>query len=253
MVLNPPSYADIRLITGEQRSGKSNTCVAYPIDDYYANMTQIVNLETGEALKAQAIDEDCEYELAKKSIFPDKLKFCRIWDSESKRSKIVRIPKNFVVLSPVKIFANFHLYGLKYAFITLEDIIQYLNSDMLVDCWVLSDESVMSDARNSMSNAGFIMATFAATIGKRNIHFLQNAQYNGMVDKRIRVFATTTISCTYEERTREITCEVKHRSDPLKTFTYYAPLYWPFFDTTERVKVPEKKLARALASIQSTQ
>lgn len=249
MVINPPSYADIRLITGDQRSGKSNTSVAYPIDDYHDKLNKLVS-PTGEFIQARAIDEDDEYQLSKMGIFPDKLKYCRIMDGQ--RSKLICIPKGYLVLSPVKIFSNFHLFGVKFCFITLEDIIQYLNSDLLVECWVLSDESVMGDARNSMSNANFIFNTFTATIGKRNIHFIQNAQYNGMVDRRIRMFATTKINCVYNPDTKEITCDIKFRGEPTKSVTYYAPKYWPYFDTTERVKVPEKKLQKALSSISST-
>lgn len=248
MVSSPPSYADIRLITGEQRSGKSNSMVAYPVEDYYENMDKLVS-PSGEFIPAKSIDDDDEYQLKKAGIFPDNLSYCRVFDDIAKRSKLIKIPPGYLVMSPIKIFANFHLFGVKFAYITLEDIIVYINSDLLRDGWVLSDESVMSDSRNSMTSAGKIMSTFTSTIGKRNIHFLQTAQLNGMVDRRIRAFATTRINCSYDEHSRMVTCDSKFRSDPVNSFSYFAPKYWRFFDTQELIKVPEKKLASAYSTI----
>ena len=245
-IFAPATEADIRLLLGDQRSGKSNSMVAFAKDDYYDQLTGIMS-PSGGILKAKSLTTDDKKLLERKDIHPNVFKYVRVFNG--KESKITKIPIGWTVESPVRIFANFHLYGLRYCYITLADIIQYLNSDVFHNAWILSDESVMTDARNSMTNAGIIIATLGATVGKRNIHFCQSAQYNEMVERRFRLFATTRVLCSYEPKTKMITLDIKKRGANNRSVSYYAPIYWRNFDTNELIKVPEKKLARALESV----
>lgn len=242
----PASYADIRLILGDQRSGKSNTMVGFSKDDYYGQLTGIIS-PTGEELKARCIDKKDKDVLRRCGLNPNIFRYVRVFNGEE--SKITKVPEGWRVVSPVRIFANFHIYGMRYVFITLADIIQYLNSDLFFNAWILSDESVMTDARNSMTNAGIIIATLGATVGKRNIHFCQTAQYNEMVERRFRLFATIRILCNYNPKTKMVDLDIKRKNEPARSVSYYAPLYWKNFDTNEVVKVPERKLAKALESV----
>lgn len=244
----PPPYADVRLILGDQRSGKSCTGVAYAKDDYYDQLVGLVS-PAGQVLKAKSLDVGDKEYLEECGIFPDVFKYVRAFTADAKKSKIIAIPQGWTVLSPVRIFANFHMFGLKYAFITLADMLQYVNSDLFINAWLLSDESAFTDPRNSMTGVGKIIAFFGATVGKRNIHFCQMTQYNNMIEVRFRQFATTRVLCTYEERTKMITVEINERGKPRRSASYYAPRYWANFDTTERQKVSELQIARAMETI----
>jgi len=244
----PPSYAHISLILGEQRSGKSTTSTALPIDDYHLKMDKLIS-PNGEFVKAKCIDKNDKQELRRCGIVPNIFNYVRVFSDDEKQSKIIKKPKDWLVGSPIRIFSNYHLFGVKYVYITIVDIIQYMNSDLFVNSWVLSDESAMVDTRNNMTTEGKQVAQFLATIGKQNIHFVQNAQLNGMVEVRLRAFATTHIICSYDERTCLITCDIKERGKNPYSYSYDGRIYRRFFDTTERQKVSEKKLAKALANV----
>lgn len=245
---DPPPYADVRLILGDQRSGKSCTGVAYAKDDYYEQLVGLL-APNGQVVKARTLDDGDKEYLEECDIFPDVFRYVRAFTPDSKKSKIIAIPQGWTVLSPVRIFANFHTFGLRGVFISLTDMLQYVNSDLFVNAWLLSDESAFTDPRNSMTGVGKIISFFGATVGKRNIHFCQMTQYNNMIEVRFRQFATTRVLCTYEERTKMITVEINTRGKPRQSTSYYGPRYWMNFDTSERQKVSEIQIARAMQTI----
>lgn len=249
---NPNTYADVRLNTGEQGSGKTTNLVAFSVGDTYSKLTGF-KTPNGTIIKARSLDDKDKAYLKSCHIIPNKLFYARIFSEDVKQSKLIKIPNDWLVISPVRIFANFTLYGIRYVPISLMDIIENMNEPMFNDSWILSDESVMTDARNSMDALGKLGATFGATLRKRNTHFCLSAQYNEMVERRFRLFATTRITCSYDEDTRYITCEIKKRGEPEFTTDYYAPQYWKFFDTRELVKVPQYKIDRALSRIYKTE
>ncbi len=242
----PPDYADIRLFTGEQRQGKSNSMVALAVDDYFSHLN---GLESPDGLRmvAAPLNKDDRLELRRQGIFPNRLKYCRIFSEDGNKAKIIRIPPNFITLSPVHIFANFHVFGLKYAYITIIDIVKYMNTELFNDAWILSDESAMTDNRNSMTQTGKLIAQFGATIGKRNAKFCLAAQFNGMTEIRFRAFATTTVLCNFDKATKLITCEIKKKGEPSYSMDYYAPNYWRFFKTQELIAQPQHVIDRALS------
>ena len=156
------------------------------------------------------------------------------------------VPEGYEIVSPIKIFANYHLYGVKYAYTTLTRIIEYLNSDVITEGWMLVDESYMTDARNSMTNVGKIIAMFGASIRKRKLHFVLMSQFESQLEKRYRAYATTRVLCQYNEKTKIITLDIKEKGLRKKTVSYYAPQYWRYYKTDEIIQIPESKVARAL-------
>lgn len=244
----PPTYADVRIILGEQRSGKSTVLVAFPVGDYFDKLTAII-APNGLRLKAKSVSKSVnpsDYTTLKRAgIYPNKFKYVRVFSDDEKQSKLITIPKGYFVDSPVHIFANFTLYGIHYAYISLEDVIRNMNTPLFNDAWILSDESAMTDARNSMDKAGKLMAQFGATAGKRNAHFCIAAQYLEMIERRFRLFATTTIECQYDEDTQYVSIDVVKRGEKFST-DFYQPLYRKFYKTQELIAVPQYKQARAL-------
>lgn len=247
----PPTYADVRIATGDQRSGKSNTITALSIGDYYTKLDGIIS-PSGQIIKAKSIDKSVnpnDYNLLKKcGLSPNKLKYVRVYSPDGKQSKLIKIPQGYLVKSPVHIFANYHLFGVRFSYISIDDVVQNMNTELFNDAWILSDESAMTDARNSMDKAGKLMAQFGATIGKRNAKFCLAAQYNEMAERRFRLFATTRITCSFDEETKFITLDIKKKGEPAYTIDYYAPLYWKFFKTQEIIAVPQHKIDRALGN-----
>ena len=245
-MVQPASYADIRLITGEQRSGKSTTGAAFAIDDYYKQLDGLVSAN-GEKVKAQSLSQEDKEYLRRNGINPNILKYVRI--SSGSQSKLIKIPNGFTVSSPVKIFANFHLFGICYSYISLAELFQYVNTDLFSNAWILSDESVMTDARNSMEVGGKLAAQFGATIGKRNSHMCIMSQYTEMIERRYRLFHTMKVLCTYDPETKLVTCDVKERNQPSYSYDYWQPMYRPYFNTNELIPIPQDKIDKALAKI----
>ncbi len=245
----PPDYADIRLITGEQGGGKSTTSVALPIGVYHDNLTGL-RFTSGEVVKALPLTQADKALLQKAKLSsPYKLRYARVVSPDGAETKLVKIPPECMRLSATRIFANFTLYGVEYVPIHAADIIEYMNTDLFQDAWILLDESVDTDSRNSMDSVGKLMAIFGATIRKRCAHLLLSLQYKRMIEHRFRLFATTTIICSYDEITQYITVDIKRRSEPAFSTSYWQPTYRPFFDTHEIVKAPQYKIDNALAKI----
>jgi hypothetical protein len=248
---NPHTYADFKLATGDQGSGKSCTIVGYAVGDYYTQMTGIVN-QNGEFIKAKCIDQRDRVILKQSGLTPSKFKYLRILDDNGK-SNLIEKPKGWMVTSLVKIFANFHLYGIEYAYISLADIIQYINTPLFENSWILSDESVMNDARNSMEAAGKLAASFGATIRKRSAHYCIAAQYSEMVERRFRLFQTTRISCTFDADTQYVNLTIKEPKQPEYDTDFWAPQYYPFYNTKEIIQVPQYKIDNALSKFFQTE
>ena len=247
-LLQPVTEAKITLITGSQRSGKSTTGIAYAIDDYYKNLNALVT-PNGEYIKARALNKDEKDLLKSKGIIYNVFNPVVVYSEDGKSSKIAYIPKGWAVSSSVRIFANFHLYGVPFVYTDLAMLLQYLNDDLLKNAWLLSDESVMTSARNSTTKAGKLMQTFGATIGKRNLHFCLMTQYNRMAAQEFRIFATSRIDCTYNKNTHYITCDIDKNGEPKHTVDFWACAYWRFFDTNELIRVPQKRIDDAVMSV----
>jgi hypothetical protein len=249
----PATYAKISLLTGDQGGGKSTIGTSFAITDYYRKMTGLWT-PMGRLIKAKSVDRivnpDDYLALRRAGIAPHVLKYARIFSNDGKDSKLIRIPQDWKVESPVHIFANYHLYGVRYKLADLAFVIENMNTNLFYEAWILMDEGPMS-SRRSMEKTGKLGGEFSASIRKRQCNFVAMTQYNRMIEVLIRLFATTRISCSFEPETKLITCEGTRRGDPLD-FDVYAPDYWPFFDTEEIIETPQYRIDRALQQVYKT-
>ncbi len=150
-----------------------------------------------------------------------------------------------------KVFANFHLYGIKYVYTDLSTIVEYLNSKLITEGYVIIDESYIGvDARRGMSLLTQVLTWFGSQIRKRGLNLILIAQHGRMIDSRFRLFMTEHILCSYNEKTRMITLTIIERGKrrPKRTVSYYAPQYWKYYNTNELPEIPEGLLAKALIS-----
>lgn len=162
---------------------------------------------------------------------------------------VAKIPENSCVIAKsVRIFANYHLYGVRYMYCDLATILEYINSDLLLDGWVLIDEAYIgADSRNSMNLLNQIISThLGMQIRKRRLHLMVSYPMDSMAEKRFRLARTERITCSYNEKTFEVTAEIKKDKEKKKVVTFYAPTYWGYFDTEERFALSERKKNKAI-------
>ncbi len=248
----PATFADVRKITGAQGSGKSTVAVAFAIEDHYRHLNGL-QFPTGEILPAKSVDKSVNPKdyigLKKAKMHPNILRYVRLYSPDGKRSKVVEIPKGCRVVSPIKVFSNFNIYGIEHGKVTLYDIVENINTSLFDDAWVLFDESTEIDARRSMMRLEREATAFYASVRKRRAHFCAISQAIEMIERRIRLFATWTVLCSYDEEQRRVYCEMTIRGQRKKYMDFYAPRYWPFFETEEIIETPRYRVDRTLAAV----
>jgi hypothetical protein len=241
--------ADIRGIFGDQRKGKSCLGVAFAVDDAIDKMVGI--RFNGQYYKAQCLNDEELLALERNGIQAYKPTHCRIFSKDG-RSKIIEMPKGAIIDTPVRIFANFHLYGIPYVYMDGMLLITYINTDLITNGWILMDESTMNDARDSMTREGKITAKFGAQAAKRGLHLCTIAQYYEQIERRYRLFKTTTIECIeYDKETHYITCNVKEKGEEQQQTEFYSPPYWRYYNTNEIIGVPQHQVDDAATKMNS--
>jgi hypothetical protein len=244
----PATLADVRLITGDQGQGKSTIAVGFIIDAYYSQLNAIVS-PNGEKIKSSPLSENDKKYLRKVGVYPNALKYVRIY-SENEQSKIIKVPRNFMVLSPVKLFTNFHLYGVRYVRHYLADIVENINTDLYDDAWVVLDESSETNSRRSMEALNKLaVESFFSSIRKRKSHLITIAQFNRQLEVMLRLFQTMSVTCSFDKNTNFITAEISKRGEPPFSVDVYGHNYWRFFKSDEKILARQDKLDRALAPI----
>jgi hypothetical protein len=233
----PFTSAKIALIVAEQGQGKSTFLTARVVDDTFANVSS-VKMPNGYEVKASpALNEKGKPMVGYATIhFPDKKPF------------MAKVPTGASVIAEnIKIFANYHLYGIRSFYVDLAFMLEHINDDLFLDAWLLVDEGyIEGDARNSMSVLNQIITQLGMQMRKRRVRFMIAYPLNKMADLRYRLVRTEYVTCTYNEVTYEVTAEIKRTNEKKKTVTFFAPLYWAYYDTEERFKLPESRINKAL-------
>ncbi len=234
----PFTFAPITLVVAEQGNGKSTVLTARAVDATFAGLTS-VKLSSGYVVQASpALNEKGKSIIGYATVyFPDKKPF------------VAKIPDGAcAVADKIRIFANYHLYGIRYMYCDLPTILEHLNDWLLMDGWLLIDETYIdADNRNSMNILGKIMSQFGFQIRKRRLHLMLSYPLDRMAELRFRLSRTERITPTCNPKTWEITATIKRSREREKAVTFYAPLYWAYFDTEEKFAFREKTIAKAQA------
>jgi hypothetical protein len=242
---NQKNIADARLITGDQGTGKTCTATALVVDDVHANINSLI-FPTGEFRKAETLKpDDIDFMLSHKISY-DPLKHMRVFSEDGETSKVIVKPKGCIVGSPVKVFANYHFYGIKSVFITLPLILEHINDRLFTDGWLVLDESTLTDKRDTMTREGKLIAKLGALTRRRGLHTLIISQYVDMVQSRFNRFATTRVACSYDKKTKMITLDVNQRSEFMRSTSFYEPKYRPYYKHDEIVEIPQNQINEAL-------
>ena len=246
--------ADIRLITGDQGTGKTNTAVALVVDDCCEHVIGLFSPE-GKYIKATPLkDRDKHLVEGVICIRGTRIPFnphkhIRIYSDDGSDSRIITKPIDYMIDSSVRVFSNLDFFGLKFMRVDLVRIIENINTDLLKDGWIVLDESFMTDRRDTMSNVGKMISWFGAQARRRNLHMVIVAQYLSMIQGRFNLFAKTKVLCSYNKYSREITLDVNRASEVMKSATYYAPEYWKYFKHDALVEVPQYRVDKTLAAM----
>lgn len=234
-VTQPFAYAQVTLVEGDQGQGKNFFMSARVVDATFANITA-VKLPNGEVVKATPLS-------------PVQIGKARFWLLDRKPF-VDKVPDGSCVMADsVKIYANYHLYGIRAKYLQLYEIIEGLNEGYIVDCYLLVDEHYIGgDARAGMS---VLVRTFTQQgfqMRKRHVKLMMATPLQRLIDLRSRAIVTEHVICSYDGKKYEHTFTMKKKGERKYHTTppIYAPQYWKYFDTDEQVPLPEGQVNKAI-------
>lgn len=152
----------------------------------------------------------------------------------------------------VKIFANFHLYGIKSVYKpTFVEIMQLIIDLNIQDCTVVIDEAGNEgESRRGMSNATIAFTQYINQMRKRKIDLIVIVQNGRFLDWRIKWVMDTRILCEFNENTNYIKLIIKDiKKGKEKIVSYYAPQYWKYYDTDEPPRMQKRIIEKALQEV----
>ena len=155
----------------------------------------------------------------------------------------------------IKIFANFHLYGIKAVYRpTFIEIMQLVNQLNIDECTIVIDESGNEgESRRGMSAATILFTQYINQMRKRKIDLIVIVQNGRLLDWRISAVKDTRILCDFNEDTNYIKLTIKYlkgvKRGKEKIVSYYAPQYWKYYDTYEPPHMQKRIIEKALQEV----
>lgn len=148
----------------------------------------------------------------------------------------------------VRILANFHLFGIRYAYCGAREMLQMLDSGLVKEAIMIIDEAyIEGEARRGMNPLNVLLTWIAQQMRKRKIELYLIVQNGRFIDWRFRFIMSRRILCHYNEKSHMIQLTIKDiRKGTEKNVSYWAPQYWKYFNTDEFPRIPEKMIERAL-------
>jgi len=219
----PFTEAHVTIIEGDQRGGKTNTAVGMIVDSYDGDCVKIFYRKVA-GRDCEVISYDRKHRVAK-------IKVDGI-------TKLIKIPKEYKLKSPMRIFSRIHLYGLPYVYVpSYRYMLKWLKNGIISNGWLLADEAYRGmSARNSMSEMGKEWVAEYFQFGKSRLDVIIITHHAKMIDFLARTIPTRRIHCTYNEKTRMVTyTSRRHGETGTKEVTYDATQYWGNYRTNEKV------------------
>jgi hypothetical protein len=236
----PFTFAPVTIIEGEQRSGKTETAITRIVDKTFQGMTS-VKLRDGIEVKAEPVLNKEGYAI---------INYGKLWLPNQEPRTMIIPAGSCVIAKDYKAIYNGHLYGIRYAHMDFKDIITHLNDGTLRDCDAVVDEAYLGgDRRNGLNPLVKVISQLGWQIGKRHIYFTMCLPDSSVLDLRFQKLETEHIVTSYDEYTRRITMFIRNRKKYKRTreVSYYAPMYWKYFNTDETFEISEVQMARAKA------
>jgi len=221
-VKQPFSAARITIIEGDQGSGKSNTGTARVVDAYRRDCVR-------EFCREKKID--CIVKSYNHRNRTAKVKY-------KGELKLLRIPPKYKLHSPLRIYANFHLYGIPCVYCeSFEKILKWLKNGTIIEGILMIDEYYIGgNARESMGKLGRELVKQSFQYRKMQLEVIIITPMARLIDWTARIIPTEHIFCSYDEKTRKITLTIRKKGiKGTKTVIYDGTQYWSNFWTNERI------------------
>lgn len=222
--IRPPfTEAHVTVIEGENRSGKTNTAVARIVDSYYKDCVRIY-CENVLHIKCQIRSFDRRNRIVK-------IKYKGVL-------KLLRIPADYKLHSPMRIFCNFHLFGIPHTYCpSFNHILAWLKQGYIVDGWLVVDEAYVGmNARSCMTTLGKELEVIYPQMAKMQLDVIIVTPMARLIDWVMRTIPTEHIHCIYNPKTRKITLTIRKKGiKGERKLDYDATQYWKNFRTNERI------------------
>lgn len=158
------------------------------------------------------------------------------------------------------IFANLHLFGMKYIYLPLEKLIEYMNTTTnglpinhpdaipLIGYgdYLFDEGSQGANARESMSSDTMVIQNIVTQSRKRHLRIIFVSQDVRLLTWEIRKLANQWIECErLDQNSPMITVHVKRDGQPQHSFGYDGSKTWKFFKSDELHPLSNARLAKA--------
>ena len=238
----PLAFAPISLIEGEQGAGKTNYAVSEAVDVTFANATSI-KLADGHEFPCSPLLGDGGYPVIGKVIV-----------HLSTKDIIVKCPPHSVVIAEdIRIYANFHFYGIRAVFFTTAQIIEHLNDGTIRYGYLYFDEHY-KDA-NARENGSIIVKTITKLsnqMRKKHLYVSYLTPFARQIDWIERASVRKRVFCSsYDEETHIITYDIQEKGHKgIRTKSYDASVYFPYYWTDEHFAMGENQIGKAILAAQ---
>lgn len=219
----PFTEAHVTIIEGEQGGGKSITATARVVDAYYVDCVRVY---CEEVLKISCIVKS----------YDRRNRIARIRYKGS--LKLLRIPSNYKLHSPMRIFCNFHLFGIPYIFCpSFNHTLAWLKQGIIVNAWLIVDEAYVGmNARASMQALGKELEKQYFQFRKMLLNVIIVTPMARLIDWTMRTIPTERIHCTYNTKNRKVTLAIRKKGiQGERKFDYDSTQYRKNYRTNERI------------------
>lgn len=225
---DPFTEAHVTLIVADQGGGKSVTAVAMVVDSYYNDCIKNYCKEIGLNCTVKAYDKN---KRIARVIFKG-------------QTKHIQIPEQYELHSNMRIFANFHLYGIPFVWIpSFAHLLKWLKMGLIVNGWLLIDEYYIGgNARDSMTAFGKELEKQGYQMRKKMLEVVIITPHAKLIDKQTRLVPTKTIlvSCNnYVKNGKkkfDVTMTVREKGKKQRDLDPFdATYYFNNYDTNEGI------------------
>ena len=238
----PLAFAPITLVEGEQGSGKSNLCVSEAVDVTFANATSI-KLADGQEFKCSPVLDDSGYPI-----------IGRVKVHLRTKDIIVKCPAgSCVTAEDIRIYSNFHFYGIRAVYFTTAQIIEHLNNGDLRYGYLYMDEHYKdANARESGSVVVKTIVKLNNQMRKKHLYLSYITPFARQLDWQERASVRKRYMCKeYNPDTHIITYDVQEKGKKgWRTKQYDGSIYFPYYYTDEHFAMGDNAIGKAIAAAQ---
>ena len=223
----PFTQAEVTLIEAPQGGGKSVTATARSIvDPYFKDCARIYFSEVLK-LDYTLISYNWQTRVAKMKTSYGEVKY-------------IAIPKEYKLRSTLKIFCNYHLYGIPYVYCpSFRHILKWIKNGFIRDGILIIDEAYMGmNVREGMGRLGRELAKQNNQFRKMKLKVVLITPMGRLLDWTARLIPTEHITCEFNDATGEVTLNISKKEKGrkiVKEVTYDSRPYRRFYWTNERI------------------